>query len=1030
MQPEAITRDVVREALEAIRAARQLRSSPLIALNALGGRLRAEQLADTHDARVGLLPRWLEGLVLGQLAGLRGTSIELLEELRDTEQLLEQLVADFEAQNTHRESWGILHFRFFSGSSLSVLQLADILGVVDKTLRRRINKGYLALADVLRDLELQANVATTHGHHLPQELTPFVGREAEIAAIRALMAEHRLVTLTGLGGIGKSRLAVRIARDLATDFEDGAWFVEMVGLDDRRLVPDIVAASLGLRELPGRLLADILTDHLVDQQTLIVLDNCEQVADAASELLHRLLPACAGVQVLATSRVALNVDGQAVYAVPPMALPSEHEPEASHAALHYDAVRLFGRRAISALPGQRVDAETGVQLARLCVQLDGIPLAIELAAAKTRFLTLDQLEERLGDRFSLLQDGRNASRPGHETMRAVMDLSYELLREPERMLLRRLAVFRGGWSLEAAEAVCLGEGIRGSDVLELLAQLDAKSLITVAHTEGAPRYGMLETVRQYAREQLINASEWEAVRRAHLAYFTGVAESVAATCLGPERDQRLRQMERDDDNLRAAIEESMASEIPWEAARLVASLTPYWMHNGHLSEGRRILETLLENPPEGSDEAIMAELHCGAGTMATLQGDFEIAHYSLAKSLARFGENGDARGMARSNNGLFTVEMRLGNPSEAKSHGEASLMLYREVGDLAGTATMHRNLAIWEQLFGDYAAARRHNEESLAICRSIDDRRGIAGSLKGNAILNGLQGNFDEARQALEECLALEPQSGRSQEIAHLLSQLAIANLELGDYQGARKLSEESYRLSLELGDKRGQGVALLYRGCLADREGDHILARSQLEQSRDLFVQIGEHWGMACSALHLGNLARSEGDLAEARLLLEESLGLSRQGASKYDIAAALQGLGELHRQLGDYEAARTCFHESLELCHEIGQRSGTLDLLLDSLGGIAAEENNGHRAARLTSAADQARSDCLREIHPRDQQRRVEIRHLVRAQLTPSEHHRADAEGAALRLDEAVAYARGEVVWEELSEAVSERIQSKKLA
>ena len=424
-------------------------------------------------------------------------------------------------------------------------------------------------------------------NNLPRQLTSFIGREREMAEVRRLLSTTRLLTLTGSGGCGKTRLALQVAADLVEAFAEGVWFVDLAPLSDPALVPQTVAATLRVREEPGRPILITLSEYLQPRHLLLVLDNCEHLVGACAELAQALLRACPHLQILATSREPLRIGGETTWRVPSLSLPDLLRLPLVESLAEYEAVRLFTDRAEVVLPGFLVTDQNALAVAQVCHRLDGIPLAIELAATRVKVLPVHQIAARLDDRFRLLTGGSRTALPRQQTLRAVMDWSYILLSEKERTLLRRLSVFAGGWTLDAAEAVCSGNRIETVEVLDLLAQLVDRSLVAVDREDAEARYRLLDTVRQYAREKLQDSGEETEVHGRHREWFLDLAERTEPELLGPEQGVWLARLEAEHDNLRAALTWSQQEEEGGEAGlRLAGALGRFWWMRGHLTEGR------------------------------------------------------------------------------------------------------------------------------------------------------------------------------------------------------------------------------------------------------------------------------------------------------------------------------------------------------------------------------------------------------------------------------------------------------------
>ncbi len=465
---------------------------------------------------------------------------------------------------------------------------------------------------------------------LPVRLTPLVGRESELGDIVRALARSRLLTLTGPGGTGKTRLALAAANSAAKSFSGGVCWVELAQIDDPGIVGPTVASRLGVPDTPGQDVAEAIAEHVADRPVLIVLDNCEHLAGAAAGLAEGILAACPALVVLATSREALGVEGERSWPVPPLSLPTASLTPTTSLLARCDAVQLFEQRAQLVRPTFQVtDTNAGAVLS-ICRRLDGLPLAIELAAARMRILSSAQLAERLGDIFSVLVGGARSAPPRHQALRATLDWSHDLLHEDERTVFRRLAPFAGGFTLHAAERVAAGGGIHRDAVLDLLTRLADKSLLRVEHADGATRYFLLATIRDYARERLAQTPEFEPVRRAYLQYYTDLAEQAAARLERAEEEAGRLELDRLDaelPNLRRAFEiaqESPDAEVPTAALRIAASLDRYAYLHGHYHEVRQWMDAAVASCPD-APAALRAKALLGSGRLALLQCDYAPA---------------------------------------------------------------------------------------------------------------------------------------------------------------------------------------------------------------------------------------------------------------------------------------------------------------------------------------------------------------------------------------------------------------------
>jgi non-specific serine/threonine protein kinase len=587
---------------------------------------------------------------------------------------------------------------------------------------------------------------------LPVALTSFVGRERELAEVRQLLGATRLLTLTGAGGIGKTRLALQAAAEVGDDYPDGVWLVELAPLTDPTLAPQAVAAVLVVGEQPGRPLTETLAAALHPRRLLLVLDNCEHLVDACARLAEALLTGCPGLTVLATSRELLGVPGEAAWRVPSLAAPDPQRLPPRDELLGYEALRLFVERARLAQADFAITDANATAVAEVCRRLDGLPLAIELAAARVTALSVEQIAARLDDRFRLLTGGRRTGLRRQQTLQAAMAWSYDLLTGPERALLRRLSVFAGGWTLAAAEDVCAGAGIAERDVLELLTRLVEKSLVVAEPgVSGSTRYRLLETVRQYAAERLAAAGEAVATRDRHLAVAVALGEQAEPVLWenANERDEWLLRLQLEHDNLRAALAWGLERD-PAAGLRLGVSLAEFWRWGRLQREGWRWLEALLARAPGGT--ALHGYALLGAGRLYREQGELAHAEERLTAAASIFEAVDDRRGLA-------TALSRLGLIAEAESDG---------------------------------ARARALQERSLALCRAVGDRHGLAVALLHLGEVLTAQGAMAEARTAFEESLPHFRVLGEVGRVAHVLSWLSVLARLARDFPRARALVTEA----------------------------------------------------------------------------------------------------------------------------------------------------------------------------------------------------------------------------------------------
>jgi predicted ATPase/class 3 adenylate cyclase len=658
-------------------------------------------------------------------------------------------------------------------------------------------------------------------HNLPIQLTSFIGREKEIADVKRLLSATRLLTVAGAGGCGKTRLALQVAAGLAEEYADGVWLVELAALADPALVPQTVAAILGVREGPGRPLIETLADYLMPRKLLLVLDNCEHLLSACAQLAESLLRRCLGVRILATSREGLGIAGELTYRVPSLSLP-ELPPlapagEEFLAALRQsEAVRLFIDRAEFSQPGFAVAPRNAGPVAQLCHRLDGIPLAIELAAARVRALPVEQISARLDDCFRLLTGGSRTALPRQQTLRATIDWSYNLLSEEERRLLRRLSVFVGGWTLEAAEAVCSGAGIEPWEVLELLTRLVDQSVVLYEERSGAGgaegtlwgpdpgRYRLLETVRQYAGERLQGAEDANAVRSRHQDFFLRLAEEAEPALRGPDQDAWLGLLETEHDNLQAALRWSHEEAGKGDAGlRVAVALSWFWFVRGYFSAGRRWLEEALAANPD-APAALRAKALQGEGTLAMVLGEYRRAAALLEESLQLSQTVSAPRERVWALGWLGVMALYAGENERANALFEEGLALCQELGDAWGITWMLMSMGAVAFAQRDLERATALLEENLVRSREVGDKWVLALTLHNAANVALARRDPERAAPFVDESLAVWRELRDRRGIARSLRNLALVALQRGDCGRAAALCRESLVLFRETGDKRG----------------------------------------------------------------------------------------------------------------------------------------------------------------------------------------------------------------------------------
>jgi predicted ATPase/DNA-binding XRE family transcriptional regulator len=549
--------------------------------------------------------------------------------------------------------------------------------------------------------------ATPHGspqHNLPAPLSELIGREIEVAAVSARLQKARLFTLTGVGGCGKTRLALEVARQLVERYADGVWLTELAPLADPSLVAQTVAAVLDVRETPEQSIESALVGALRARRLLLVLDNCEHVLDSCAQLVDALLRECPHVQVLATSREALGLMGEAARRVPSLAVPDLRQPPAPAGLRSTPSVQLFVQRAEALQPQFSLGDTNARAVAEICVRLDGIPLALELAAARVEALTVDQVAARLDQRFRLLTGGSRTALPRQQTLRATLDWSYELLGALERCLFDRLSVFAGGWTLDAAEAVCAHDGIYPEDVLELLARLIRKSLVIAEQKYvGSARYRLLETLRQYGQERLLGATDAEAIYSRHAHYYLALAEAVPQTSWGVEQADWLERVAIERDNLRAALAWFITTNAAEQAIRLGGVLYPIWLSSGYLTDGQTQIQKVLAMSRAAAPSAACAQLLHSAACIDFYRGNYTNARRNMEQSVVLWRSVGEPFRIAQALFGLGVLAREQDDYAGASAALEEGVAIAQELHDGVGTACMLDVLGTIAHALGDYA---------------------------------------------------------------------------------------------------------------------------------------------------------------------------------------------------------------------------------------------------------------------------------------------------------------------------------------
>ncbi len=689
-----------------------------------------------------------------------------------------------------------------------------------------------------------ANALEARITNLPIPLTSFIGRRREMARVKELLAQARLVTLTGPGGCGKTRLAIQVASDVVDSFTDGVWWVDFAPLMDASLISQTVARVLGIHEAPNVPMSASLVNTLHPRNILLVLDNCEHLVDGIARLAMTLLRACPKLKILTTSREALGVLGETILCVPSLSFPMRPGLLPGEKLEDYESVRLLAERAVAVKTDFELGMENASAVAQICRRLEGIPLAVELAAARVKVLSVHEVAARLDDRFSLLTAGSRTTLPRHQTLRAAVDWSWNLLSEKEQALLPRLSVFVGGWTLEAAEVVC-SDAVSPSEVLDLTASLVDKCLVEVVEGHGGEtRYRMLETVRQYGLERLDEAGQVEATRHRHSHFFAELAERAEPRLRGPKMRAWLERLEVEHDNFRTALEWSLAQQSSESSLRFAGALGVFWRKRGYLSEGRAWLERLLARAQNASPE-LRAKAVAPASWLARDLGDYERARALQREGLEILRAAGGklAMGDMLIQGGLLAVYEN--DPQRAFDCFDECLALSEELSYRWGRAMALVNLAHaalfdlrWD------ARARSRCEEALELFKELDDETEQAHAL----IILGAGAHYENddrrGRVQLKQAVSICRQAGDKRQLAWATTVLSLMMRRVGSVDEASLVAKEGLRLAAELGEKTIAVFAVVFSALLAKDRG-------RVEQAVRLLscaIAYGESFGYRAS--------------------------------------------------------------------------------------------------------------------------------------------------------------------------------------
>jgi len=692
---------------------------------------------------------------------------------------------------------------------------------------------------VTATITLPRHLAARGPNNLPSQLTSFIGRRRERAEVRRLFSSSRIVTMTGPGGSGKTRIAIQVAMDMLGEQPDGAWLVELESLDDPAFVPQTVASVLGVQEEPGRPLLETLAATIAAKEMLVVLDNCEHLAGPVASAAEGLLRECPQLRILATSREPLGLRGELVWRVPMLSVPDIRTTavKTKDVVARFESVRLFVDRAVAAQPSFQLTDKNASAVAQICHRLDGIPLAIELAAVRVKALPVEKILSRLSDRFQLLTGGSRTALPRQQTLRATVDWSYELLSAKERALLNRATVFAGGFTLEAAEGVIPNGDIKAAEVLDLVSALVDKSLVVPEEADEGGRYRLLETIRDYGAEKLRDTGEADALTVRHVNYFIAFAEAAEPELRGPDQALWLKRIAQEHDNVRLAVRTCVGRRDASGSLQMAGALWRFWYVRGYWEEGRKRIGEILAMAESRAKTPERAKALYGGAVLARVQGDFAAAESLLLES--------------------FTIARELG------TRGAIADALF-ELGNVANQQE-------------DLVTARGFYEQALALRRELNDRPGIALTSHGLGVVAYAMGDPVAARALYGEAIAIQRERGNLRSEAAGLNGLGDVALYQGDLPAAREYQNRSLAIQRELGDKSGIAFSLRLLGRVAVREGNLVFARGLLAESLEIFKEVGDTGGVADAIEAMAELSAAAGD-AERALRLAGAAAAHRE--------------------------------------------------------------------------------------------------------------------------------------------------------
>ncbi len=822
---------------------------------------------------------------------------------------------------------------------------------------------YQVLSDGLREDFPPLKTLDARPNNLPVQLTSFIGRDVEKKFLKELIKQTHLLTLTGTGGAGKTRLALQFGADLIDDFANGVWLIELAAISQPGSISEGITKSLGITEVPNKSLENTIIDFLKDKEILLILDNCEHLINASAVITEKLLINCPKLKIIATSREALKCSGEQIYNVPSLEIPDSIETSPDKLS-QYEAVRLFIERALLVNSNFRVNNDNAPSLAQICFRLDGIPLGIELAATWIKVLPLEEINERLNDRFNFLTGGKRTALHRQYTLKATIDWSYDLLTEDEKILWNRLSVFAGGWSLEAAESVCSDEKIKSHEILMLLISLAEKSIIS--YEQEHRRYRMLETIKQYGKEKLEQSGEAGKILSNDLSFFVRLAEHTQQFYYGPEEKNILKTLDIENDNLESVLNFAMDNKEYEKGLRLAGALGYFWERRSHFIKGERWLSFFI-------NQNINAENNI------------------LAPALFQLGK----------------LSIHLGKIDASIKSQERCLAIFRETGNKSGAAKCLYQLGYMETLQGKYGIAVEHLQEAMILYQELEKKSGIVSCYMVLGDLEGDKGDLKNAKRHYEKALLISRESGNKSGAAASLWRLGYIGVEQGLYQKAREFFEESLEIFRVLSDISNIAYCLRCIGEVEIYEGNFTKAKNHLIQSEELYRKREEYkLGIGDCLFLYGLIYFLQKDYEKAMDLFKKALNIFREYTDKLFINETLRCIGKIDIALGQIQNARKTFHQCLTESIESGYKNNVLRNIL-SFAHLNSLEGNLQIAAILFGNVRSIIEELGFALRIYDKDSFEELNSVLKKNFTGEELSEYHSQGKAMTLEQAGEFA-----------------------